>query len=44
MYTTGEKIEKLDVKTLSYEDRERFVLFMENLKQAIECELTAMVQ
>jgi ParB family transcriptional regulator, chromosome partitioning protein len=44
MDVTGRKIEKLDIAALSYEDRESFVLSMENLKQTIESKLAAMVQ
>jgi len=44
MDATGQRIEKLDVGAISYEDRESFVLSMENLKQTIESKLAAMVQ
>ena len=44
MDTTGQKIDKLDIGAISYEDRESFVLSMENLKQTIESKLAAMVQ
>jgi len=44
MEATGRRIDKLDVAALSYEDRESFVLSMENLKQVIESKLAAMVQ
>ena len=44
MDTAVQKIDKLDVGAISYEDRESFVLSMENLKQTIESKLAAMVQ